>query len=147
MSYFDQMFPPSPPRRDEVLFAVVKGGGWGRPPSGFVLCTDGRLFQYSAVSEMSPWTLLGTNRDMAQDVVRLMTEENKRISNLPEEPRGACVTDMDTTEIDFNGKCCSVYAIEHCPDAYEIIFWHNEIVRCIKKYGYLKDYPLLQSRI
>lgn len=145
MSFIDDMFSPHP-QRDEVLFAVVSGGDWGRLPSGYVLCSDGRIYLYKKATLNTSWNLLGTNSKMAEEVAELIKANDNRISALPEDTFCQGITDGCFTEILFSGKHCVSYMIEHCPDTEEIIFWHNEIVRCIREYGYLQDYPLLERR-
>ena len=145
MSFIDDIFSPHP-QRDEVLFAVISGGNWGRLPSGYVLCSDGRIFLYKKATLNTTWNLLGTNSKMAEEVAELIKANDNRISALPEDTFCQGITDGCFTEILFSGKLCVSYMIEHCPDAEEIIFWHNEIIRCIRKYGYLQDYPLLERR-
>jgi hypothetical protein len=83
---------------------------------------------------------------MAEEVAELIKANDNRISALPEDTFCQGITDGCFTEILFSGKHCVSYMIEHCPDTEEIIFWHNEIVRCIREYGYLQDYPLLERR-
>lgn len=144
MSFIDDIFSPHP-QRDEVLFAVISGGDWGRLPSGYVLCSDGRIFLYKKASLNTPWNLLGTNPKMAEEVAELIKVNDNRISALPEHT--SCpITDGWFTEILFSGKLCVSYMIEDCPDTEEIIFWHNEIINHIRQYGYLQDYPLLERR-
>jgi hypothetical protein len=145
MSFIDDMFSPHP-QRDEVLFAVVSGGNWGRLPSGYVLCSDGRIYLYKKATLNTSWNLLGTNSKMAEEVAELIKVNDNRISALPEDTFCQGITDGCFTEILFSGKLCVSYMIEHCPDTEEIIFWHNEIINHIRQYGYLQDYPLLERR-
>lgn len=145
MSFIDDMFSPHP-QRDDVLFAVISGGNWGRLPSGYVLCSDGRIFLYKKATLNTTWNLLGTNLKMAEEIAELTKENNERISALPGNTFCEGITDGSFTEILFSKKLCVSYMIEHCPDTEQIIFWHNEIVNCIRKYGYLQDHSLLERR-
>lgn len=146
MTWFEQMKHPT---SADIVFAVIDEGGWGACPQGVILYSDGVLCEYNrdAFFENEPaketFTLLGSNPKMAEEILDLIRENDKRISRLPVDMRG-CATDQRFTEINFHGKCCEAYAIFDCPDAEETIFWHNEILRCIRRYGYLKDRPFLQ---
>ena len=120
MSFIDDMFSPHP-QRDEVLFAVVSGGNWGRLPSGYVLCSDGRFFLYKKATLNTTWNLLGTNPKMAEEIAELIKENDERISALPGDTFYD-ITDGSSTEILFSGKLCVSYMIEYCPDTEEIIF-------------------------
>ena len=103
MSFIDDMFSPHP-QRDEVLFAVVSGGNWGRLPSGYVLCSDGRIYLYKKATLNTSWNLLGTNSKMAEEVAELIKANDNRISALPEDTFCQGITDGCFTEILFSGK-------------------------------------------